>query len=197
MYHSLNPNLILAYHGCERAVAESLLRNEPFKPSTNIYDWLGHGIYFWEANPGRALSFAREQVARSRIREAYAVGVVLTLGNCIDTLSESSIVALEASYKQLHESSTISHLPLPSNTGGRDRLFKSLDCAVVNNLHAMIEKAGLPPADSVRGLYYEGGELYDKSGFYRKSHTQICMRNVDCIKGVFRLPKAFFAPAGH
>ncbi|WP_246600218.1 hypothetical protein [Candidimonas humi] len=28
------------------------------KPSEQKYDWLGHGIYFWEGNPGRALDCA-------------------------------------------------------------------------------------------------------------------------------------------
>ena len=31
--------------------AERLLAGEPFQKSINDYDWLGHGIYFWEANP--------------------------------------------------------------------------------------------------------------------------------------------------
>ncbi len=73
--------------------------------------------------------------------------------------------------------------------GGRDLLLKRLDCAVIMALHEMLEEAGLPPADSLRGLYYEGDRLYDESSFYEKSHVQTCIRNPDCIKGVF-LPKA-------
>ncbi len=39
---------VLAYHGCDAAVAERLLRGEPFRKSENDYDWLGAGVYFWE-----------------------------------------------------------------------------------------------------------------------------------------------------
>lgn len=50
----------LGYHGCDRDVAETLLSEDPkFKHSTNDYDWLGSGIYFWENNPKRAMDWAR------------------------------------------------------------------------------------------------------------------------------------------
>jgi hypothetical protein len=40
---------IFAYHGCDGAVAESvLLGRSRLEPSHNDYDWLGAGIYFWE-----------------------------------------------------------------------------------------------------------------------------------------------------
>lgn len=58
--HSLSTSFVLGYHGCDASVGERLLRNSPFKNSENSYDWLGHGIYFWESNPDRALDWARE-----------------------------------------------------------------------------------------------------------------------------------------
>jgi len=38
----------LAYQGTSRKIAEGLVVGEPFRSSSNEYDWLGHGIYFWE-----------------------------------------------------------------------------------------------------------------------------------------------------
>ncbi|MGJ8644103.1 MAG: hypothetical protein ACSHX9_11890 [Luteolibacter sp.] len=39
--------LILAYHGCDKAVAdEVLIKGSPLKSSQKSYDWLGNGIYF-------------------------------------------------------------------------------------------------------------------------------------------------------
>lgn len=35
--------MVLAYHGCDAAVAERLLAGEPFRESVNDYDWLGAG----------------------------------------------------------------------------------------------------------------------------------------------------------
>lgn len=81
--HRLATSLILAYHGCDQTVAERLLAGEPFKRSQNDYDWLGWGIYFWEANPKRGLDFAAEAMKRpgSKIRTPAVVGAVVELGN--------------------------------------------------------------------------------------------------------------------
>jgi hypothetical protein len=55
----------------------------PFKPSDNKYDWLGQGIYFWEANPLRGLEFATEAAKRepSRIKEAFVIGAIINWGS--------------------------------------------------------------------------------------------------------------------
>ncbi|MDX8501819.1 hypothetical protein RFM99_25820 [Mesorhizobium sp. VK4C] len=188
MYHALSTNLLLGYHGCDEAVGEKILAGNKFEPSENDYDWLGHGIYFWEANPERALSFAHQQVKWGRVKKPMVVGAALTLGNCIDTLNEQSLQALSQAYDKLVSLSASSGNPVPFNEGGTDALLRRRDCAVVMTLHKMIEDINYPPADSLRGLYQEGGALYDGSGFFKKSHIQICIRNPDCIKGVFRLP---------
>jgi hypothetical protein len=57
---NLSTSFILGYHGCDQQVGEDLLLNKPFEPSQNDYDWLGSGIYFWEANPSRGLAWAKE-----------------------------------------------------------------------------------------------------------------------------------------
>jgi hypothetical protein len=48
--HELSSSFVLGYHGCDKKVGERVLAGERLKPSENEYDWLGHGIYFWEAN---------------------------------------------------------------------------------------------------------------------------------------------------
>jgi hypothetical protein len=59
MYDRL-PGLILGYHGCDRSVGEAVLAGKAeLKANNNTYDWLGHGIYFWEHNPMRAVQWAR------------------------------------------------------------------------------------------------------------------------------------------
>ncbi len=50
---------IFGYHGCDRAVADPVLTGrQQLGPSSNEYDWLGSGIYFWEHGPSRALEWA-------------------------------------------------------------------------------------------------------------------------------------------
>lgn len=51
MYVS-KPNLIIGFHGCEKADQKRLLDDiKYFKNSHEDYDWLGHGMYFWDNNP--------------------------------------------------------------------------------------------------------------------------------------------------
>lgn len=54
------PSFILGFHGCDESVKDLLLLGKAkLKPSNNEYDWLGSGIYFWENDPDRALSYAK------------------------------------------------------------------------------------------------------------------------------------------
>ncbi|MCZ8323339.1 MAG: hypothetical protein O9296_17430 [Novosphingobium sp.] len=186
MFHSLNPNLILGYHGCDESTGRRLLDGEPFKVSQNDYDWLGPGVYFWESNPQRALSFATEQKARGRIKTPFVVGAVLSLGQCIDTLNEESLNAIKNAHSILVANLKRTGVAVPKNVGGKDLLLRRLDCAVMQTLH-QIASDNSESIDSVRGLYHEGGALYKASGFYKKSHVQICICNMNCIKGVFRV----------
>ena len=50
-----------------------------------------------------------------------------------------------------------------------------------------------PAIDSVKGIFVEGSPVYEDSGFFHKTHVQICVCNPDCIKGVFRVPDRFLA----
>ena len=71
--------VVLGYHGCDPQFADALIRGEvaidAWMPSTNPYDWLGHGIYFWEHGPERARVWGSE---------GGVVGAVIQLGRCLD-----------------------------------------------------------------------------------------------------------------
>ena len=53
--------LVLAYHGCDVSTRDRLVRGTlpHLAPSANRYDWLGGGVYFFEGDAERALSFAK------------------------------------------------------------------------------------------------------------------------------------------
>lgn len=76
----------------------------------------------------------------------------------------------------------------PMAVNSRDRILRKLDCAVISTLHELTHKAGLPAFDSVRGVFWEGSELYPGAGFREKNHIQIAIINPNCIKGFF-LPR--------
>ncbi len=79
----------------------------------------------------------------------------------------------------------------------RDKLLRELDCAVIRYRHDSIERqvavsgeAVIPePYDTVRGLFREGEPIYPESGFYERTQTQIAVRSLSCIKGLFQPPR--------
>lgn len=190
--HRLAFSFVLGYHGCNRGVGEALLAGKPFRESQNDYDWLGPGIYFWEANPKRAMAFAKETRDRkgSRIREPFVVGAVLDLRNCLDLTTLAGVEQVRIAYESLREGAQVAGRALPENSG--DQLRRNLDCAVIKRLHSILANAGKPAIDTVRGVFVEGAAAYPGSGLREKTHIQIAVRNGECVKGVFRVPERDF-----
>ena len=49
--YSRRSNLVIGFHGCDQSVVEKVIAGKTeLIASTNDYDWLGNGIYFWENN---------------------------------------------------------------------------------------------------------------------------------------------------
>jgi hypothetical protein len=57
--------------------------------------------------------------------------------------------------------------------------------AVINRIHTLNELTGKRSFDSVRGIFTEGSPIYPGAGFRGKTHVQLCVRSVSCIKGYF------------
>jgi hypothetical protein len=126
---------------------------------------------------------------------------VIDLGNCLDLLVRENLELLRWSYNDLTIRREAAGLPMPENEDvksdrNKDKLLRKLDCAVIRNLHSILEDQppeGYPevgmylePYDTVRGLFPEGDRVYPGGGFYELSHTQIAVRTDACIIGVFR-----------
>jgi hypothetical protein len=188
--HQLATSFVLGYHGCEKAVGERILTGEPFKHSNNDYDWLGRGIYFWEANPVRGLDFAREARKRrtSNIKQPFVIGAVISLGLCLDLTTTAGIEQVRAAHRALAEFAAAGRVELPQNAA--EGLLRRLDCAVIQMVHTIRSARSDQPVDTVKGVFLEGRPIYEGSGFYERTHIQIAVRNHDCIKGVFRVPPA-------
>lgn len=190
--HNLVSSFVLGYHGCDKATAERLLKGEDFKPSQNDYDWLGPGIYFWEVNPKRGLEWAAElkrwgKKSPTRIKTPVVVGAVIDLGLCLDLTTSAGVEQVRNAHSGFLQLANETGLPLPLNSA--DGLMRNLDCAVIRMFHTIRKDGGALPVDSVRGVFVEGSPIYQGSGFYAKTHIQVCVCNSECIKGVFRVPQ--------
>ena len=179
--------IVVGYHGCTEKFARSLLLGDlpllEWRPSTNEWDWLGTGIYFWEHSPERALRWAREKF-RKRQDRPTVVGAVVQLGKCFDLLNEAQTSLLEESYQNLAQNFSQKGLTLPKNRGtGLKR--RELGNLVINNRLDELKVVGVE-YDTVREAFLEGDPAYPGAGFARESHIQIAVRNPACILGVFR-----------
>lgn len=187
--YSKKTSIVLGFHGCDISVRNAVVNGENLIPSCNSYDWLGHGIYFWESDPQRALEFAIESSKRknSKIKTPAVLGAVLDLGRCLDLTNRNAIATVKSGYEWLKD--RVDVMPINKNVGSdKDLLLRVLDCAVIQAVHAMCELDEMTPYDSVRGMFTEGKEAYPGAGFMEETHTQICITNPNCIKGYF-LPR--------
>lgn len=186
------PAFVLGFHGCDEKTKENLLlKKTTLKLSKNEYDWLGSGIYFWENDSERALSYAKElsknpkRSKKANIENPAVVGAIIDLGHCLNLFEKENLELVKTTYNTLVKLSKNNNKPLPENKLGDDLLLRNLDCAVINVLHQLIKEKNLEPFDSVRAPFWEGERLYPNAGFREKNHIQICIRNPKCIKGYF------------
>ncbi len=189
MYQVL-PSYTLGFHGCDQSVADAVLAGKShLKRSSNDYDWLGEGVYFWENSPARALEYATQLKSKPRktgprVKEPAVVGAIIELGYCLNLLDAEFLTLVADAYADLKRSFEAAGVVLPANTA--DRLRRPLDCAVINAMHQTRVDKGLRPFDSVRAAFAEGGDLVPGSGISAKHHIQIAVRTRSSIKGYFR-----------
>ena len=164
--------------------------------SEKDHDLLGPGVYFWESDSLRALEWAKEK----GYAEPFVIGAVIDLRNCLDLANREDLEILSDAYEDFLAAQRSSGFPLPENKNvkrdhHKDRLLRFLDCAVIRHLHEIYKDPSkntqqLEPFDTVRGIFTEGGDLFEGSGFQRKTHVQIAVCNLDCIRGIF-IPKPY------
>lgn len=177
--------IIIGYHGCDKSTFDKLIYNKgKLAKSTNEYDWLGNGVYFWENDSTRALEWAQNKVNSGKYKEAAVVGAVIDLGTCLNLHTRFGIQMLEMSYKQLERIIKMSNINNTLKDNGGFSLVRTLDCKVIENIHENLKNEKFS-YDSVLGIFQEGKEIYPNAGFREKTHIQICVRNDKNILGYF------------
>lgn len=148
-------------------------------------------MYFWENSLTRAQEYAQELATkRQKIKAPFVIGAVINLGYCFDLTDAFSLNLLETEYQNMAKLFAKADVPMPENQqvfkNDTDFLFRKLDCAVIEYMHQMIDEENRKAFDTVRGVFWEGDPLYPTSGFKKKNHVQLCIRNPNAIKGYFR-----------
>jgi len=172
-----SPAKVVAYHGCERGVAEAILQGTPFLPSLNGYDWLGAGIYFWEYAPVRAKEWGEKRFGT----ETAVLQAKLTLGNSLNLLDTTHFSGLQQVYNKTIESLTANGISIPRNQEDKrhylDRMIVEFYC------QDRYEVTGRQ-IQTVRGCFPEGSPVFEGSKILRETHVQIAVRDPSCISEI-------------
>jgi hypothetical protein len=175
---------VIGYHACERGFVERLQKRElttaEWMPSQNDYDWLGHGIYFWEGSLRRAQEWAAERFGTG----GAVIEAEIELGVCFDLISSEYLDLLPRVHAKTVAAYARRGLALPTNEAGDGKL-RRLDCLVINRFLGMMEEGrGLPPIrfQTVRCPFEEGEPVFPGSMIRRQTHIQVVVRDNNCIR---------------
>lgn len=179
-----NPGLVIGYHGTSRDVAERVLlgKEKHLRASTNSYDWLGEGIYCWENDYERALSWAEKHGGD----HPAVLGILFQPGNCLDLAYSKDIQSLnavspymDALFEVLNEK-----VKIPENKGP----LRDYDCLLINFYRQYRREKNLPLVDTVRSPFQEGDYIAGgKSSIRQYNHIQWTIVNPEkSVVGYFR-----------
>ncbi len=160
---------VTAYHGTRQDRGEIALREQVLHPTRNSYDWLGHGVYFWE-NYSRAHQWAEEKYGG----QGVVIRTRVLLGHCVDLMDTNWAPVVKQASDRVTKRYAKQGEMLPQNRGG----YRPLDCLVMNELFDMLE------ADTARAAFLEGEPIYPTSILVGLAHIQLVVRN----------PKAIISP---
>jgi hypothetical protein len=176
-----NDICVYGYHGTSRSRAEKIIA-EGFHPSTNGYDWLGTGVYFWQDAPNHALHWARKM---SRQEPAVIKSKLRLDSTCLDLLDMADIDNPDFwtdSYNRFREMylRTGESLPIqnPDIPGKR-----YLDCAFFDYIRTAFDRDSESESiGMIRSAFVEGNRIFPNSAICDKTHVQISVMNLDLIE---------------
>lgn len=105
---------MLGFHGCDRRVGERVLAGDlDLIHSDQDYDWLGPGVYFWEADPVRAMEWATAKAKRIDGMVPWVIGAAVDLGNCLDLTVRDNVELLRDAHDGLMAALQAQGKPMP------------------------------------------------------------------------------------
>ncbi|WP_436076147.1 hypothetical protein [Acidovorax delafieldii] len=206
--------IVLGFHGCDITTRDGFVRGE-IKPiiSSNPYDWLGNGFYFFEGDWSRALKLAKSSherpallLTRKPIATPAVVGAVLEVDRWLDLTTQAGIADFTRAAEALVSGSEERGTPQPHNKaafdGDKDLLHRAFDKAACNMVHVfrgLLHEQALKdqvteeiiasaPYQATRGAFEQGGLVSTGSSVCADTHIQIAVQDLTCIKGWFLVP---------
>jgi hypothetical protein len=169
----IEPIVVTGYHGTSLEAAEDILR-EGFKPSRRPWEWLGHGIYFWQDAPIRAFEWATEWLGqKGYVGPIAVVAAEINLSGFVDLLDQQGMRLLRTFAEKVNgrpEFASLANRP-PVNR---------LDCALFNFATYVLSLDGVR-VSGYRAAVVEGKPLTLNSPIHELSHVQLAVIERDVI----------------
>lgn len=193
--------LVVAYHGCDATTRDDLASGQllHLAHSTNKYDWLGPGAYFFEGDLVRALNFAISSYqspgklyTKQPIGTSAVIGAVLCLQRVLDMTTQRGIEEFSLACAAAEPVFvTTGNTPVNRQAGADDVeiIHRAYDNAVFTFLHGAITMNSGVPYQAVRGAFSQCDRI-GASAFQRNSHVQLAVRDNSCVLGSFLPPGA-------
>lgn len=168
----------IGFHGCSAELAEEVISGRKnLRASTNKYDWLGFGVYFWEDDSLRA----REWAEKKHPGHPGIIGARISLNGCLDLTTRQGIATLQEAYAYFATAHKIGEIEgqLPQN---KNQNLRYLDCAVIEFACRVFKFR------SCRGAFEEGKPAFLGSMIRDHTHIQLCVRDLTVITELFSAP---------
>lgn len=186
---------IVGYHGTTRSFASAIIDDhQSLKPSSNLGDWLGRGVYFWQDAPQRAAVWAR----RSGLPAAdiAVIRAEISLDSCLDLFDLQTYRELRRvyplflgaensrgfSWHQSELSVSAGQATFAGASSLRADIANCRDRALIDWYVEFLASEGVT-IQSVRGVFLYGSAIFRQSFLFDWSHAQIAVIDTDAIVG--------------
>jgi hypothetical protein len=165
----IQPIIVTGYHGTSEKAALQILEGD-FKVSENSWEWLGHGIYFWQDAPYRALEWATEWLGRKGYKGPMGViAAKIDLRNFIDLLDLKAMALLGSLAGDF-----LAQLEQDGRSLRNNPPLNRLDCGLFNFATNVLGSQEIEVA-GYRAACVEGERITPDSPIFDKSHVQIAV----------------------
>lgn len=167
---------VYGYHGTSADAAAAIIQRG-FNISSNDYDWLGTGVYFFQDAPLRAWEWANQQHPTN----PAVIRSVISLEDSIDLLDIKWFPVINEAYSVFVNEYRITNRPLPQQNPERSKAHR-LDCAFFNYIVEQILNPQAEPIRVIRGVFVEGERIFPNSAVFNRAHVQIAVRDSTLIE---------------
>ena len=172
---------VYGYHGTSMDRASAIIESG-FKPSSNEYDWLGGGIYFWQDAPKRAWQWAQHTYPDN---PAVVKSLLRLDRSCLDLLDVGYSPLLKTMYNGFIRSYERRNLTLPAQT--EKSKAHRLDCLFFNYVVSTVNSSFPESIGSIRSAFVEGDKIFPTSAIYDLTHVQITILNSSLVEASYLL----------